>query len=189
VRRTPRSGLLILLCVALSGPGCRKADPPPQGSKMNDAGSAPPTQQTRTEPARTGQLSRSVPREAQPDRLAIRLVVIGCDGFGLADLVHRTPAEAQSRARLAADALRAGGDLDEIVARFSDDPDKDRTHGVFLLRNYGVPADSSRSGELTPDRLPGVAKVAFTLSPGDVAIVEPDAKEAPLGYYVFLRER
>ncbi len=185
----PRSGLPILLCLALVTLGCGKGDPP-VADTVSDEAEVVPTEEKAPEPSSgTNGLTRSVPREAQPDRIDLRLIVVGCNGFGLSDLVDRSLEEARARARSAAKALSAGGDLDEIVARFSDDPDRARHHGVILLRNYGVAERSDRPGELTPDRLPGVARLAFTLRPGDVAIVEPEAKDAPLGFYVLLRER
>jgi len=186
---TTRRGALLFVCLLVSVPGCGKTKPSQLAPDESAANSTAVPEGAPKAPKPSGQLSRNVPREAQPDRLELRLVVIGCDGFGLADLIHRTPKEARARARAAAEALRAGDDLDGVVARFSDDPDRSRTHGIVLMRNYGVAPKPDRAGELTPDRLPGVAKLAFTLQPGDVAIVEPDAKEAPLGYYVLLRER
>lgn len=87
-----------------------------------------------------------------------------------AEGVHRSRVEACLRAMEARDALRAGADFDEVVARYSDEA--------------GAATRGGKLGSVRREELVApVADAAFELEPGQLS----DVVETELGFHVLLR--
>ena len=186
--RVPAPALLIL-CGVLAAFGCApKQDevtittdttgtgatalPAPGAPALDDttlAGTPPSSNTTPTAPA------------TPPDHIEVQHVLIGFEGKVPGKPVTRSQAEAEKLAGEILDRARKGEDFDQLVQKYTDDA----WPGIYGLANTGVtPAQGEypRSGMVK-----GFSDVAFSLSPGNVAVAEYDAKLSPFGWHIIKR--
>ena len=154
------------MCLAGTlGAGCGAGQPPAAEPKADAAASS-------AERECLEQANGEHPRKpAEPVRIGLRHILVRHVDSTRADAsVTRTRGAACLRAREALQALEAGTEWDEAVARFSDEKGAATRHGSL--------------GSLTRDDLdPAFADAAFELEPAQLSYVV----ESPAGFHVILR--
>ncbi|MEO6462201.1 MAG: peptidylprolyl isomerase [Candidatus Eisenbacteria bacterium] len=116
-----------------------------------------------------------------PDHIEVQHVLIGFEGKVPGKPVTRSQAEAEKLAGEILERARKGEDFDQLVQKYTDDA----WPGIYLLANTGItPAQGEypRSGMVK-----GFSDVAFSLSPGNVAVADYDAKLSPFGWHIIKR--
>lgn len=176
----------LLLCGALVAFGCSpKKDeltittdtttsggttPVPAPALDDTLGGAPPSKNTMpTAPA------------TPPDHIEVQHVLIGFEGKVPGKPVTRSQADAEKLAGEILERARKGEDFDQLVQKYTDDA----WPGIYGLANTGVtpgPDEYPRSGMVK-----GFSDVAFSLSPGNVAVADYDPKLSPFGWHIIKR--
>jgi hypothetical protein len=118
----------------------------------------------------------------EPGRVGVRHVLIGFEGA--LPTATRTRDEARALAETVYERARSGADFRELVRLYTDDRHGD---GSYVLVNFGIPA---RGDEVERARfVRGFTRAAFSLEPGQIALVAHDPDESPYGWHVIVREK
>lgn len=119
----------------------------------------------------------------EPPVVEVQHVLISFAGAGLPN-VTRTKDEAKALAERVYDLARGGRDFGDLVRLYSDDRHGD---GFFRIANFGMPlaADTTERARLVR----GFTRAAFSLEPGQTALVANEPAESPFGWHVIRRLR
>ena len=124
----------------------------------------------------------------EPRRVLLDRILITYRGNPFGIDARRTPEEARRLAHSIAERARAGEDFAELRDGYSDDrTPQGVARGQYVLMNFGVPI-----GPWRPDipRLlreamgPRLGDVVFSMHVGEIAVVEYDPDDYPLGFEV-----
>jgi hypothetical protein len=126
---------------------------------------------------------RPADERTEPSHVVVRHVLISFDETRLTG-VTRTKAEAERLAQRVNEMARSGRDMAELARLYSDD-----RHGTgeYSIANWGVAADPS---EMERERMArGFGRVAFSLDPGSIGLLDYDENDSPFGWHVIQRVR
>jgi parvulin-like peptidyl-prolyl isomerase len=119
----------------------------------------------------------------EPLHIVVRHVLVAFDETRLAG-VTRTKDEAKRLADKVYEMARSGRDFAELARLYSDDR---HGSGQYALANWGVTAEGD---EIERDGMArGFGRVAFSLDPGQIALLPYDVNDAPYGWHVIKREK
>lgn len=119
----------------------------------------------------------------EPDHVTVRHVLISFDKAGIQS-VTRTRAEAERLAAKVEALARSGRNFADLVRSYSDDRHGD---GVYRLANWGCAPDTDEAEREKMVR--GFGRVAFSLDPGQIALLPYDANDSPFGWHIIRREK
>ncbi|MCE9635216.1 MAG: peptidyl-prolyl cis-trans isomerase [Planctomycetes bacterium] len=119
----------------------------------------------------------------EPDHVTVRHVLISFDKAGIQS-VTRTRGEAERLAAKVEALARSGRDFADLVRTYSDDRHGD---GMYRLANWGCAPDTDEAEREKMVR--GFGRVAFSLEPGQIAVLPYDANDSPFGWHIIRREK